>query len=232
MSERVASYTDSRPAVITISGSEAGTERCQAITDAAGARILGDVMVGRSRARLENVAVLDAVLADLSTVGASHLDAVLGDISILAQEHDCSIISLVTFDAIDIVDAALGEHKLEILCNAGMAESIAALAAAIVPQALAVAEGVEQEATRLRRLSEEVGRIARTLAEISDTRQDGRSRGDGDLDGTSYAGRENARAPMASAEDIRATIRLRRLRDRFFPSALFLPIRHGTCCLT
>ena len=91
--------------------------------------------------------------------------------------------------------------------------------------------GRESEALRLQRLSEEVSRIARTLASLSGHGESTAffSAGEGDLaePGVSYAGepgidtlRARPSTPI-TARDIRDMLRLRRLRDQFFSGEMF-----------
>ncbi|MEY3657498.1 MAG: hypothetical protein RL425_259 [Pseudomonadota bacterium] len=75
------------------------------------------------------------------------------------------------------------------------------------------------DAERLQRLADEVGRIARTLATMSASAQlpNGAV---ADMRHQFFAEMESL-GDMPTAHDVRAMIRLRRLRDRFFDSSLF-----------
>ena len=75
------------------------------------------------------------------------------------------------------------------------------------------------DAERLQRLADEVGRIARTLATMSASAQlpNGAV---ADMRHQFFAETESL-IDMPTAHDVRAMIRLRRLRDRFFDSSLF-----------
>ena len=75
------------------------------------------------------------------------------------------------------------------------------------------------DAERLQRLADEVGRIARTLATMSASAQlpNGAL---ADMRHQFFAETESL-IDMPTAHDVRAMIRLRRLRDRFFDSSLF-----------
>jgi len=75
------------------------------------------------------------------------------------------------------------------------------------------------DAERLQRLADEVGRIARTLATMSASAQlpNGAV---ADMRPQFFAETESL-ADLPTAHDVRAMIRLRRLRDRFFDSSLF-----------
>ena len=75
------------------------------------------------------------------------------------------------------------------------------------------------DAERLQRLADEVGRIARTLATMSASAQlpNGAV---ADMRHQFFAETESL-ADLPTAHDVRAMIRLRRLRDRFFDTSLF-----------
>jgi hypothetical protein len=93
---------------------------------------------------------------------------------------------------------------------------------------------VEDDTSQLRQLSEEVGRIARTLALLSESeRHTGPDRREGANDRRETDRRENERREvpdrrnhggdrqMPTVSTIRAMIRARRLRDQYFSGELF-----------
>ncbi|MGE5564379.1 MAG: hypothetical protein ACM3ZV_13890 [Bacillota bacterium] len=120
-----------------------------------------------------------------------------------------------TADLIDPVSARVAEGPVEIIVDADDAARAAALAiAAVQAQREERLSDVasDQNTARLRQLSDEVSRIAATLARLSA--------------GPAPAPRAiepppTADAPQVSAETVRAVIRARRLRARYFPEELF-----------
>lgn len=110
-------------------------------------------------------------------------------------------------------------------CHAFLADAEAADVAASVAVALSTRPGLlsdvsrDMDAVRLQRLADEVGRIARTLSSLS-AAAPLTSNSVGDMRPSFYA--EPVLGDQAvSARAIRAMIRTRRLRDRFFDSHLF-----------
>jgi DNA-binding MarR family transcriptional regulator len=110
-------------------------------------------------------------------------------------------------DLLDRVTARLGDSRVELIVDADDADRAAALAIAMSHTAgpLRLSDiASDQNAARLRQLSEEVSRIATTLARLSTGPQPGP--------------RRIEPAPAADAPEV---IRARRLRARFFDEALF-----------
>lgn len=145
--------------------------------------------------------VLDAILDRIeSEVGAGRFPAIIAAPSSL----------------IDPIAARISHNDIELVFDGTPADRTAALALARYRSAYkngSVAEDVTQEpgAARLRQLSDEVGRIAATLARLSIGP---------DLPGAKPQPAK-AEAPTVSLETVRQVIRARRLRARFFEEELF-----------
>jgi DNA-binding MarR family transcriptional regulator len=120
-----------------------------------------------------------------------------------------------TAELIDPVAARIDDSAVELIIEADEAERVAALAVAaaragIQPRLSDIAS--DQNAERLRQLSDEVGRIAATLARLSTGPAAPPRRVE------PAAGSD---VPNLSVETVRAVIRARRLRTRYFPEHLF-----------
>jgi hypothetical protein len=116
---------------------------------------------------------------------------------------------------VDPLAARIDASAVELIVGAEEAERVAALATAIawhgLPLQLADVAS-ERNAERLRQLSEEVSRIASTLARLSA----GPTAAPRALEVPSLED-----APALAGETVRHVIRARRLRSRFFPEELF-----------
>ncbi len=116
---------------------------------------------------------------------------------------------------VDPLAARIDASAVELIVGAEEAERVAALAIAIawhgLPLQLADVAS-ERNAERLRQLSEEVSRIASTLARLSA----GPTAAPRALEVPSLED-----APALAGETVRHVIRARRLRSRFFPEELF-----------
>lgn len=141
----------------------------------------------------------------------------------LAQQP-IGLIVLFPATLIDPIYALLSHVRATLLCDPQVGDVAAALAL-LPPIGAAVFSDVkgEGEAIRLRRLTEEVGRIARTLAQLSQTQGNSDFNGVGDIVRNFYGEGPQRRfaGEVPDAAAVRDVIRRRRLRDRFFGEGLF-----------
>jgi len=160
------------------------------------------------------------LLVDARGVGAGPLATGIDRIGAAVEARGLALV--VAFDraAIDPIAAALLGYDAALLCEPTREEMIAALAVAGQRPALARGATRESEAERLRRLNEEVARIAAVLAKLAGTGPD-----DADAVGDrrrDYAGGPDTADPIShDPQAIRRVIRARRMRDSFFPAGLF-----------
>jgi hypothetical protein len=190
------------------------------------ARSLGLVGWSAASERLARQSTVALVLAEASGVADALVVEVLPQLEALARRGTTRIVA--TFDTaqIDLVAGSLAGPGIDLLCTPTLAERVAALCLARAgseDRVLDVAR--EAEATRLRRLHEEVARIAETLARLSRDDSDSsgtafdRSVGE---PGTAYRSQPDDKTlPEVAARDIRQAIRARRLRDQYFGAGLF-----------
>jgi hypothetical protein len=140
----------------------------------------------------------------------------------IARERGVDVIANAGPQMIDALAACMPGRNVTLLCQAD--ERDWAVALALLPgRQIALHEAGTEESLRLQRLADEVERIARTLSELTEKRG-------ADYGGFREAGAhvratpDNYRAgPMSpvTVEDVRSIVRLRRLRERFFPADLF-----------
>jgi len=187
-----------------------------------GHEAVGPVGHGDAVGLVSDGAAHTILLAADVTDGAP-LDAVLAAVESAAEAGRCSGIVVLPIAMIDRVAAAISHPSIDLLCDPTPIE----LASALTFQSARlqrVADLSGDETRRLRDLSEEVGRIARALANLSEETRIGQSFGERrrgyeaefrpDI---ADAGEEDA----VTAEDVRRLIRARRLRARFFDAELF-----------
>jgi DNA-binding MarR family transcriptional regulator len=116
---------------------------------------------------------------------------------------------------LDPITASVDENSVELIVDANEAERAAALAIATAQAGIPLRVSdvaADKNAARLRQLSEEVSRIASTLARLST--------------GPTTAPKviepvHRDDLPPLSADTVRSVIRARRLRSRYFPEELF-----------
>jgi DNA-binding MarR family transcriptional regulator len=207
-------FSDKRPVLIAAS-SEAALVRGVRTVEAAGGRIGAQMTLGTARERIESQISASAVWLELDRDCGGDMDDVLECIVNNVRGGRFAAVISGTTDLIDVVAAQVGNSDIELIVNADEAERIAALSLAMARTGIAY--GVsdiasDQSAERLRQLSDEVSRIAATLARLSVGPSPVQSAVERPVTGDT---------PEISAERVRAVIRARRLRSRFFPEHLF-----------
>lgn len=160
--------------------------------------------------------VPDLVAVAVDDVPADSLPDLLDALAGLAEAAPGGVVITFREDQIDPVAATLLGRDAELLCDPDPAILAATLAMALVRASHPPSRLRENEAERLRRLNEEVARIAEVLARLAQ-RHDRRP-GVGDR-GSDYRG-PPATTRVAPA-DVRKAIRARRLRDSLFATGLF-----------
>lgn len=193
---------DDTPNVLILADGKAAAERAGTAAREAGFRISG--VAGLDPNRLEWQAHADLVLVELESDTGPMLDRLLGGLEDAARSGRHPSIIAAPVALIDVVAAAVPHSAIQHLCDPSASERAAALAMAGTG-GTARLHDIRRANGDLRQLSEEVGRIAGILAGLSDGEALPRpDKGD-----------------RASAADIRAMIRARRLRDQYFGAELF-----------
>jgi hypothetical protein len=205
-------YSGGRP-VLVAGSSEAAMARAEATVLAAGLRVADTVPVCELIARIERQVALSAVWIELDGDLNAETGIVLAHVDRHAAAGDYAAVIAAPPALLDPVAALAG--AADILVDGSDADRAAALLVAAgsrseAPRLSDVAS--DQSAARLRQLSEEVSRIATTLARLSTGPQSNARKTEP---------MPVADAPEVSAETVRAVIRARRLRARYFPEELF-----------
>ena len=169
-------------------------------------------------ARLNGDAQPDGVYLELTDDAGPVLDALLLRIDALVRAGRCRAAIALPVALIDRVMARITEAAVQMLCDPDALERSAALGLIAAGRRTGLRDtDLAGEAQRLHQLGEEVARIARALAKISEEGLDGGGVSDRAF---GYAAGPRTAEPL-TAEQIRALIRARRLRDRYFSPELF-----------
>lgn len=204
---------------------------------ASGAALIVGVreVAGSASAHLSDGSI-DIVIADIRGCDDDSAEALLAEIERAARTSPFRIIVALDDAQIDLAAAGVFGPHVQHLCAPTIIDFATALAAARAgPERRAREPG--GEADRLRRLHEEIARIAAELSRIAREAADG---GEGGDEGTGlqvrdarpgYGGPPPAIVDLApprttitravAAADVRAAIRARRLRGRYFDAGLF-----------
>lgn len=208
------SYSDAPPILIGAT-SKPALERAISTIEIAGARVADAVMLERTGDRIDRQIASTAVWLEIDRDCGKAMDELLDQLSNdVAAERYSAVVST-SAELIDPVAARLPENSVQLIVDAPESDRVAALALAAafrtIPHRLSDIAS-DQNAARLRQLSDEVSRIAATLARLS--------AGPGGSSRPSEAV-HRGEGPEVSVETVRGVIRARRLRARFFPEDLF-----------
>jgi DNA-binding transcriptional ArsR family regulator len=184
-------------------------EQARQAVGLAGLRLADRHAVEGAEDRLDRQAAVDVVFVGVEQDHGRALDDLLRRISRDAQAGRYGSVVSAPPHMIDAVDAAVGAAaKVVHVCDPTTAELASALAQAAERTPLQLHDA-GRSSGRLQQLSEEVGRIASALAELSEDEASAgariEKRSGGEIDGGK----------------VRAMIRARRLRDQYFRSELF-----------
>lgn len=210
------SYRDEPP--VLIGGSSDGA-RLRAIrtVEAVGRRIADCVPIEAAQQRITQQVAAAAVWIELDQDCGGAMDALLKEVSEdVAAGRYAAVVSS-TGALVDAVVARVEDSSVELLVDAEEADRAVALALAANRSASGGARlsdvASDQNAARLRQLSDEVSRIAGMLSRLSTGPAVGTPKHDAPI--------ELEPPADVSAETVRSVIRARRLRTRYFADHLF-----------
>ena len=217
-------------APILVAGSSvAARARAIAQVEAAGLRLAAAVPIEGALERLDQQARASAVWIELDRDQGEPLDRLLDRIDRDAAAGDYAAIVAAPASMLDPVSARLTRGRVELLVDDGHHDDAGARVAALA-LALSLPRGgtrlsdvaTDGSAARLRQLTDEVGRIAATLARLSAGPGASAQSGMIGLKPSSEPGPANdAPLPDVSPDMLRGLIRARRLRSRYFAEELF-----------
>jgi hypothetical protein len=209
--ERATSDYSEPPPILIGASSDAAMARAVRSVEASGYRIGDCVTIGAAQARIEQQIAASAIWLELDDDGGSQMDRLLDCLRAAASDGRFPAVVAATTTLIDLVDSRIGDTPVQLVIDGSDAERAAALL-------LAVAEigmgrrlsdvATDQSAARLKQLSDEVNRIAATLAQLSAN--------PAPSPGPILQSLTLGDAPEVSAEVVRSVIRARRLRSRYF----------------
>ena len=206
-------YSSPAPVLVAAS-SEAAMARALRTVEASGFRVGASLPVAEASARIRNQASASAIWVELDADCGGPMDDLLINIGRDVADGRYGAVASAPAALLDPLAAAIGETGIELIVDADDAQRAAALALAVssgaIPSRIADVAG-DRSADRLRQLSDEVSRIAATLARLST----------GPAAPPAIAPAAKADAPDIPVETVRSVIRARRLRARYFSEELF-----------
>lgn len=169
---------------------------------------------------LEQCVHVDLLLVEAATTNDDALEAVLPAVRGLAVRDDAAIIVALNDDQIDLVGRYLLDSGAQLLCDARLEERVAAIALSGIAGTALHDAAREAESARLRRLNDEVARIADTLARLTRSDRNGANLADRSP-GFHAQPMVHAGGPGIDPVVVRNAIRARRMRAQFFDATLF-----------
>lgn len=215
LSKQVDPYTLDGPPVLIAGTSAAAIARAESALAGSDLRIGARLPIGSAAERLEIQGRTAAVWVEIDDDCGDPMDVLLARISQDVAERRYAAVISATARLLDPVAARIDQDAVELIVDADDVERTAALAIARarheVPLGLSDVAS-DQNAERLRQLSEEVNRIASTLARLSA----------GPASSPHLVGSGPAvEPPELPVEVVRNVIRARRLRARYFSPEMF-----------
>lgn len=208
------SYMD-QPPILVAASSDAAMLRALTTIEASGLRVADRVMIGSAKERIERQISATAIWLELDEDCGGPMDELLGLVSRDVAGGRYAAIVSAAGALVDPIMARLDDQSVELIVDADEAERAAALAIATCKASLPLRlsdVAADRNAARLRQLSDEVSRIATTLARLST--------GPAPAPKAIETAPDNDLPPL-SADTVRSVIRARRLRSRYFPEDLF-----------
>ncbi|QIK96348.1 hypothetical protein G7076_07725 [Sphingomonas sp. HDW15A] len=204
-------YDGGRPAFL-IGADGRDLSEVVALVSGAGIRIAATCRLENAAERLDLQASSGLIWIDCGMESPS--DALLERVVRLANGGTSAVIEIAP-SLIDRIDAALADGGVQILVEPQAVERAAAFSLAIAGalEPARVSDVGRDNAVRLRQLSDEVGRIAASLARLSTVPDR--------VGSPVMPKREFGEVPQLDGEKVRAVIRARRLRSRYFSEDIF-----------
>lgn len=208
-----ATYSLARPALL-FGDDRDGLASASALFDAAEVRLADQTPLADAADRLDQQISIGLVWLECGSTIPS--DALLDRLARLAETGEAAVVARAPPSLIDRLFARLDQGSAQILIDPDDNQRAAALAVALARagRSTRVSDVGRDNAVRLRQLSDEMGRIAATLARLSSTP---------DETGPSALRlvEPTDDVPPLNVDVFRSVIRARRLRSRFFDEELF-----------
>ena len=205
-----------RPPVLIAGDSDGALKRAARTVEAAGARIADKVSLEHAPRRIEQQVAASALWIELGMDSGEPMDRLLDQVNLEARRGRFPAVVAAPSGLLDAVMARVSDNSIHLVIDGDDADRTAALAVALAEpnRADRLSDvAADRSAARLRQLSDEVSRIASTLARLS--------AGPAPAARPVDAKPPEGEIPEVSVDTVRAVIRARRLRSRYFLEELF-----------
>lgn len=219
------------PIALIFSDNDEGAAAVQDAVLAAGGRIGACTSITDASQRLENQAVADTIFIDIARYNRLLIDTLFGDIDRWSNGAFIPTIVSVPIEIIDLFADRMDDDQITLLCQPDSIDRISAITMSWTRQEMVLNDiSAELDGIRIKRISDEVSRLSRSLSRLvanSATPFDKAAESDKNdrvkgvrLDFISEPV-SSAHLPAIDAGEVRAMLRLRRLRNNYFSSEFF-----------
>ena len=201
--------------VLIAADSDSALRRATSTIESAGLRVGAAVDLEAAPERIRLQPAMAALWVELDRDGGGAMDRLMAQLNGDARDGRYSAVVAAPANLLDPLARQVDDTAVELVIDGSESDRAAALAVALsgANRAEHLSDvASDQNSARLRQLSDEVSRIAATLARLSSgpTQQSRPAPAQPDAD-----------VPPVSADTVRAVIRARRLRGRYFPDEMF-----------
>ncbi len=221
----------SGPITLIFSDNEAGAMAAREAVITAGGRIGASTSIAEASHRLDHQITADTIFIDIAHYDRPVIDQLFADLDRWCDGTDIPAIICAPIEIIDLVSARMNDHRVTLLCQPSAVDRISAITTSWMRQDTVLNDvSSELDGIRVKRIADEVSRLSRSLSRLvagSVTPLDAAT--ETDEHGRLKAVRldflaepmASANVPAIEAEEVRAMLRLRRLRNNYFSPELF-----------
>jgi hypothetical protein len=219
------------PIALIFSDNDTAIQIASEAVIAAGGRIGGCASISEASNRLANQAVIDAVFVDIADDPGEQIDGLLKGINAWSNSSGIPTIISAPIEIIDLVAAHLQDDNVTLLCTPDPVDRVSAIMDAWTRKDATLHDvSTEIDGIRIKQISDEVSRLSRSLSRlVAGALTPIDAQASSSEDGRVNAVRLDFHAePMASANnppvdaaEVRAILRLRRMRSAYFSAELF-----------
>lgn len=219
------------PITIIFSDTDEGRSAARDAVLTAGGRIGACASITQARLRLDDQVAVDTIFIDIAHYDRMQIDRLFSDIDHWCANTSIPAIICVPIEIIDLVSERMVDDRVIFLCEPDAIDRVSAITSSWARKEIILNDvSTELDGIRIKRISDEVSRLSRSLSRLvagSVTPLDAPTEVDdsGRVKGVrlDYLAEPLASTnlPTIEAEEVRAMLRLRRLRNNYFSSELF-----------
>ena len=218
------------PIALIFSDNDGGAGAARDAVLAAGGRIGASTSIADASQRLDNQAVANAIFIDITSYNRPLIDTLFSDIDRWSDSMFIPTIVSVPIELIDLFVEWMDDDRVTLLCQPDAIDRVSAITTSWTRQEMVFNDiSTELDGIRIKRISDEVSRLSRSLSRLvansatpfdaAQSDENGRVKGVR-LDFISEP-MSSAHLPAIDAGEVRAMLRLRRLRNNYFSPELF-----------